>query len=513
MIRTRPRLAVAALSLLTLIVAGCGGGGHHAKRAQPPPVVLPGVGHGAGANPQGNRPNIVFVLTDDLSWNLVRYMPHVEAMQRHGVTFSQYFVTDSLCCPSRSSIFTGRYPHDTGIFQNAGPDGGFAMFHNRGEESQTFATALQTAGYQTGILGKYLNGYHPADKLGESRPYVAPFWSEWDVAGEAYPEFNYHLNENGHVRKYHQHARDYLTDVIARRGLAFIRRSAAAREPFMIELATFAPHAPYTPAPRNARDFPGLGVPRTPAFNAANTKPPSWLANHVPLGPIRTRVLNRWFRKRAQSVEAVDRMIGLIERTLARTGQSRNTYLVFSSDNGYHMGDHRLLAGKLTAFDTDIRVPLIVTGPHVPAGKFVDKLTENVDLYPTFARLAGSRVPDLVEGRSLVPFLRGRSVRDWRRAVLIEHHGPDVQAADPDFPNVDSANPTSYEALRMPHALYVEYVNGEREYYDLTRDPYELNNTFDALRPLRRLQLRAMLGALEACHDAITCWRAASHIP
>src|SRR5205823_6706248 len=197
--------------------------------------------------------------------------------------------------------------------------------------------------------------------------------------------------------------------------------------------------------------------------------------------------------------------------TLARTGQSRNTYIVFSSDNGYHMGDHRLLAGKLTAFDTDIRVPLIVTGPKVPANRVVKKLAENIDVNPTFLRLAGVSVPAVVEGRSLVRLLHGEPVRNWRQAVLVEHHGPDVQVGDPDYPNVDSGNPTSYEAIRTAHGVYVEYVNGEREFYDLASDPFELHNSVASLTPVLRERLHRTLDALKSCHDALSCW-AAAHI-
>src|SRR5438309_4478191 len=123
------------------------------------------------------HPNIVFVLTDDLSTNLIRYMPHVLAMQRRGTTFTNYTVTDSLCCPSRASILSGRYPHNTGVFTNGAPDGGFATFYKRGEESSTFGVALQRAGYRTALMGKYLNGYQPASKLGGTLPYVPPGWS------------------------------------------------------------------------------------------------------------------------------------------------------------------------------------------------------------------------------------------------------------------------------------------------------------------------------------------------
>jgi N-acetylglucosamine-6-sulfatase len=442
------------------------------------------------------HPNIVFVLTDDLTWNLVKYMPNVRAMRREGETFTRYFVTDSLCCPSRASIFTGRFPHNTGIFTNSPPDGGFDAFHSSGQESDTFATsihAIRGAHYETAMMGKYLNGYEP------STLYTPPGWTEWDVAGDAYPEYDYDLDQNGRLVSYGSAPGDYLTDVLADRGVRFIRHATNANHPFLLEVSTFAPHTPATPAPRDLHDLRGLIAPRTPAFNFANLNPPTWLAGRSELDANAIARLDYHFRKRATSVEAVDDLIGRIEKTLASRGVADKTYLVFSSDNGYHMGDHRLREGKLTAFDTDIRVPLIVVGPGVPAGNTVQKIAANIDLRPTFSRLTGARVPRSVDGRSLVPLLRGKSVDNWRGATLVEHHGRDTNPSDPDFQPPPSANPPSYEALRRPRSVYVEYDNGDREYYNLTTDPFELDNTYADLGASAQAQLHQELTALENC--------------
>jgi N-acetylglucosamine-6-sulfatase len=453
------------------------------------------------AAPAKARPNVVFVLTDDLSWNLVPYMPHLQSMRRRGVTFSRYFVTDSLCCPSRSSIFTGRFPHNTKVFTNMPPDGGFQVFNQRREDRSTFATALSKRGYRTGFMGKYLNGYLPQTLL------IPNGWREWYGAGNAYANFNYNLNENGRLVHYGNQPSDYLTDVVAAKGSDFIDRAAAAHRPFTLEIATFAPHSPFTPAPRDAADFPGLKAPRGPAFNTANTNPPHWLAGRAPLPPAQIRRLNNAFRKRARAVQAVDDLLARIESTLAARGLAKNTYIVFSSDNGFHLGEHRLHQGKQTAFDTDIRVPLIVVGPGVPRGRTVGALAQNVDLRPTFSRLGRASVPSNVDGQSLVPWLRrGSRVKRWRQAVLIEHHGPDTRGADPDR---QSDNPTSYEAIRLKSAVYVEYVNGDREYYNLSRDPNELHNTYGRLSKRKGAGLHRTLKRLERCRGAKSCASAA----
>jgi len=149
-----------------------------------------------GSGATSGHANIIFILTDDLAWNLVKYMPNVKKMQQAGVTFTNYFVTDSLCCPSRTSMFTGKYPHNSGVFTNSGDDGGYATYRRLGYDPETFAVALHAGGYRTAMLGKFLNGYDPT--MNEA----AMGWSEWDVAGQGYPEFNYDLNQNGKVMHY-----------------------------------------------------------------------------------------------------------------------------------------------------------------------------------------------------------------------------------------------------------------------------------------------------------------------
>ena len=480
------------------IVAACrarnaGSAPTPSARESPAPATLPTPAASQAAGGQ-KRPNFVFILTDDLSWNLVQFMPHVLEMQKRGVTFVNYMVTDSLCCPSRSSIFTGRFPHNTGIFRNTGADGGYLPFHDRGLERTTFATALAASGYNTAMMGKYLNGYLPA-----KHP-PPPGWTAWAVAGHAYKEFDYSLNQDGKVVNYGKKPSDYLTDVLGGLGSRFILQSAG--KPFLLEVATFAPHAPYTPAPRNANGLPDLRAPRTPAFNAApDANAATWLTKHTELSEAELARIDVDFRKRAQSVLAVDALIGELRAAVAAIGEDKNTFFVFSSDNGYHMGEHRLMPGKMTAYDTDIRVPLIVTGPDVPANVTIDDIVENVDLCPTFVELAGAVALPAVDGRSLVPFLRGQKVADWRTAALIEHHGPHDDPNDPDAPALRSGNPPTYEAIRGRSFVYVEYVGGEREFHDLAADPNELINTYNQLPEGEKAALHTSVDALKNCRE------------
>ena len=447
------------------------------------------------------RPNFVFVLADDLSWDLVQYMPNVQQMQSDGATFTNYFVTNSLCCPSRASILTGEFPHDTGVLNNTPPLGGFSAFRGGGAEQETVAVALKDSGYRTAYLGKYLNGYKPFHR-------VPPGWSNWAVPGSAYDGFTYSMNVNGRRARYGASVRAYVTDVLSRRAREFTTRVARADKPFLLMIAPFAPHRPYVPAPRHSWMFPGLKAPRTPAFGAKNAGAPGWLAARSPLTPEQEASLDRDYRLRAQSVQAVDEAIGRLREQLELRGEADNTYVIFSSDNGYHLGEHRLVNGKMTAFDSDIRVPLVVTGPGIEPGTSIDELAANIDLAPTLMRLAGLPVPRRVDGQSLVPLLRGRQPVEWRDAVLVEHFGPYFALDDPDRQTANSGNPPTYDAIRTRTGVYIRYETGEREYYDHRTDPHELDNVWDYLSPDEQAGLDATLSRLVNCHDARSCMRA-----
>jgi arylsulfatase A-like enzyme len=486
--------ALVAASLLCTVSAA-------AATAQLPPggAVPPGGGAPFGVT---QKPNIVFVLTDDLSWDLVDHMPNVRQLQREGVTFSNYVVTDSLCCPSRASILTGRYPHNTGIYRNTGADGGFLAFRANGQEQATFATALQSAGYRTALMGKYMNQYSPRgarDAFG--RPYVPPGWTDWQGVGNGYPGYGYRMVRDGRVVLRGHRPRDYLTNVLRRDAVGFIASAVGNGQPFLLELSSFAPHTPSTPAPRDAGRFSTARAPRTASFDEQDlSDKPAWLRGHGRLTAEQQERIDVHFRDRVRSVQAVDRALGRIRVELRRLGVARNTYVVFSSDNGFHMGQHRLTPGKLTAYDADIRVPLIVAGPGVPASSTVDDVTENVDLCPTFSELGGVPSAASVDGRSLVPFLRGQPApADWRQAALIEHRGVVTSPADPDFPARGSGNPPTYEALRTKDSLFVEYADGEREFYDRRVDPDELENLADEMPTERMEQYEAALAAMRNC--------------
>ncbi|MFJ9820345.1 sulfatase [Streptomyces sp. NPDC101151] len=447
------------------------------------------------------------MLTDDMSSNLVQYMPEVQKLQSQGMTFSDFVVSNSLCCPSRSSLFTGRYPHNTGVLGNEGPNGGFSAFHNNGLERDTFATTLRAKGYRTAMMGKYLNGYSPTDTVDGQKPYVPPGWSQWDVVGGGYKGYNYKLAHNHKTESHGHKSKDYLTDVLSKKGTAFVRKSAAANKPFLLEVALFTPHGPSTPAPRDKHAFPALKAPQSPAFDKLPTDAPPWLARQDRLTRREKDTIDKKFRKRARSLQSVDRMIGNLRKTLTTAGVADNTYIVFGSDNGFHLGEYRLKAGKQTAFDTDVRVPLVIAGPGVAAGGTSNAQVSNIDLAPTFQRIGGAAVSSRVDGHSMVPLLDGGSDAAWRKANLIEHRHADGSPGDPDNHGGESVSPPNYHAMRTDSYTYVEYAGGEKEYYNLRTDPYQLHNTVGRLSRARLAELHDALTRLENCRGD-GCWSA-----
>jgi len=309
------------------------------------------------------------------------------------------------------------------------------------------------------------------------------------------------MNHNGTLEQYGHSPGDVLTDVLRARADAFITKSTDARQPFFLELSTFAPHFPYTVLDRHANMFPGLAAPRPPSFNARGQGEPKWLAVQPTLTATDITALDAKYRRRVQAVQGIDELIGHVFDTLQRTGALENTYLVFSSDNGYHVGQHRLQPGKQTPYDSDIRVPLIVRGPGVSRGN-VDAMTMNIDLAPTFASLAGVQPPDFVDGRSLVPLLKGTTPSDWREVVFVEHEGPTAVPGDPDYQRDD--NPTRYAAIRSATRLFVEYHSGEYEVYDYATDPHELVNRAASASSAELAGYRRALELLRTC-KAETC--------
>jgi arylsulfatase A-like enzyme len=449
------------------------------------------------ANP---RPNILFILADDLRASDLGHMPNTQSLlASQGVKFTKAWTTRSLCCPSRASTLRGQYAHNHGVWVNVPPMGGFWNFYDHGLESSTIATWLNDAGYDTILIGKYLNRYG-LDRNGNYAPttHVPPGWDRWYAWEGAYPSnTTYDINENGRIVTYNR-SQIHDTDLHAKTAEDFIRNTAGGA-PFFMHLSPNAPHHPSYYASRHANMFSNTALPKPSSFNEADVSDkPAWVRNKPRLSSTQISDMTQFYRKRLRALQSVDEMVKQLVDTLSTvkdplTGKPliANTYIVFTSDNGIYLGEHRL-TDKAAAYNAAPRVPLLARGPGVPPGVTRSQMALNNDLAPTFASWAGVTPPAFVDGRALSPLLTSSPPATWRTAFLVEHRrSPEEFGYVTAIPN--------YSAVRTARYNYVEYETGERELYDLNADPTELTNIYNSAPQTLRAELKARLEELKRC--------------
>jgi arylsulfatase A-like enzyme len=443
-------------------------------------------------------------MTDDMNAAALEVMPNVRRLLvDQGTTFVNSVVSYPLCCPSRGTFLTGQYAHNHGVLGNGPPDGGFAKLR----ADETLPVWLQRAGYHTVHIGKFLNGY------GRQQPTeIPPGWSQWygSVDPTTYRMWGYTLNENGTLRQYGtvdvEDPATYQTDVYAGKAVAYVKRRAPAAEPFFLSFAPLAPHgegAPAglidernpRPAPRHRGALEQVTLPRPPSYNEADVADkPASVRNRPLITPqVERRIEDVRLRGRLESLLAVDDAVGDIVAALESAGELDNTHLVFTSDNGWMQGEHRIPAGKVVPYEESIRVPLIIRGPGVPTGKRVSTIAANIDLAPTILDAADAQPALNVDGRSLLPIAAQDDA--VARGIVIET-GPRERGA-------------WYTGLRAPRWKYVEHSTGERELYDLRTDPYELTSVHaDPAYARTRRALAARLATLRTCQgDTCRQWQ------
>lgn len=526
------RLSTVTTKSLALLVAS-------AAALLAPPVAATQARSSSAPSVAPQRPNIVFILTDDQDKSLLRYMPNTRAYIRdQGAVFTNYFANTSLCCVARASILRGQYAHNTHVEDNMPPLGGFLKYHQVGNDTDDLPIWMQQAGYQTAFMGKYLNGYPNVKTAG---PYygqgvgdldIPQGWDDWwsPMGGKPYLQYNYSINDNGTQVDYTKSRASYLTDVLGGKAVDYIDAQQARKTPFMMYVAPYSPHSPYTePARyRYLEKDTSIRVPRTKAFNEAKvTDKPGPIATIPKLSKAEVAQLDHIYRKRVGSVRAIDDMVGDIYQSLRRTGQLDNTYIVFSSDNGFHLGDHRLPPGKYTPYETDIRLDLLIRGPGIAPGLTTASLAGNIDLAPTFLDMAGATIPALVDGESLMPWALGQAgVEESRKYFLLERKSSAFQGTAPTKAAATIEEPQDvglstrrrsesdqftalpfYGVRSRSGYTYVRYASGEEEFYDLHADPFEVQNLLRPEQPptLTATQLEE-LGTLRAVlPDLLTC--------
>jgi len=500
-----PIIALVALVLMILAACGTAEVDPRAERSGPertritpaPPETT---------EPPKRHPNVLVIETDDMRWDDLRWMPNVRRLlQRRGLSFENSFAPYPLCCPSRASFLTGKYAHNHRVLSHLSPFG-FASFRDK----RTIATVLQRAGYRTALVGKYLNGYgeQPIRRTGRpSLGYVPPGWTQWlagsdrvwradeGYGGSTYDYFHLAQNVNGRIVS---SPGRYSTDVLAEQVREVAGEFGRDPDPWFIWWTPVAPHhgSPVesddpgpttrgdgfstswvTPARPDwvkgrfdARITHGSGTPATESAEEDVTDKPRYLRKLPDLVRAEREAVTEVTRQRAEALFVLDVQVRKTISALSRSGQLANTLIVFTSDNGYYLGEHRKREGKINLHEPSLRVPLIIAGPGVPTGTRYDPVS-TVDLAPTLAAYAGVRMPG-ADGLDLTRLITGGD-RGWDRPVVTEGMMSSGQYAALDRLG---PSPLNTRGLRLGRWKLTRYSTGEAELYDLAQDPLELSN-------------------------------------
>jgi len=460
-------------------------------------------------------PNVVMIMTDDLDTSVFEtalalgYLPNIDTeLVQKGTTFNNTFAALPMCCPSRTSYLTGQYPHNHHVYRNRGPMGGFDHFDNDGS---TVAVWMHNAGYRTGIIGKYLNGYGRTAKS-EGGAYIAPGWDTWDALFTA-SQYGYYMSRNGIRVKYGTTPDDYQTDVLSGLGVGFLQNQSDGR-PFYLTMTPTAPHyegsdddddsgGTIRPAPRYTATPPLLTIPpeSKASYNEADmSDKPAWMQADALVDPVGQRA---GYNSKIAAMRAVDDMVGDLIATLRANGQEANTVIVFTADNGFQYGTHRRTQ-KTEMYEESIRIPMIIRGPGQTVPRSVDAWAMNIDWAPTIVDYAGA-MPDIaVDGTSLKGFVDTATPPEGRRTVLIEHPcDGTLMAGHPPYDMVRTKDSTfTGDPTGQTVLVYAETLNKHdaivaKEFYNLATDPLEDESQQNSADPTVQKQMNALARRLD----------------
>jgi N-acetylglucosamine-6-sulfatase len=439
-------------------------------------VAILGYGAPGQAQQETPSPNVLYIVLDDADAELVeRYMPTVrDRIKEAGAEFTNFYITESQCCPSRVSTLLGEYPHVHQVESNTKPMAA-AKYRSMGHEPRAIGPEMQDRGYRTGLIGKYLNGYNNARK--------PPGWDRWFARfSPPQPYFDWDATNQRKVEHFGTEPKAYSDAVIMKQGMIW---TSAAAEPFYLYLAPTGPHTPYDDPPGYENRFTSTSQTKTPAYNEREVSDkPSFIRHRPRIKGKEARTIAQAHKHRASKAAMLDHKIAVVLNALEARGKLENTYIIFTSDNGFMEGEHRLWDIKAWPYEESTHLPLYISGPGITPGTQVDALASNVDFYATITDIQGE--PELRDGRSLLPLATGEiAPSEWpRKSILSEG----VERGPKDF-----------ELVRTGRYKYIEYHNGEKELYDLQADPNELESFDESADPDLLTQLQSIVEELATC--------------
>ncbi|PVD33907.1 hypothetical protein C0Q70_05169 [Pomacea canaliculata] len=484
----------------------------------------------AGQTVGPKPPNIVFVLTDDQDLVLGGMDPMQKTTNligQQGLTFTNAVVSCPICCPSRSSIISGKYIHNHGAINNSVEGGCSSRSWQQNQETRGFPVYLKQRGYTTFFAGKYLNQYG-YDRVG-GVSHVPPGWDWWNglVGNSKY--YDYQISINGTLETHgHDYLNDYLTDLINRRAQDFLELQGPSSPPFFLMLSTPACHEPFPSAPHYAHRYSAAKAPRDHGSFNVKAKDKHWLMEQpiIPMPNDTLQLVDEYYSSRLRTLLSVDDMVEDVYNTLRRKNLLDNTYILFASDNGYHLGQFGLPYDKREPYEFDIRVPMMIRGPGIAAGTTSQESAMNIDLGPTFISLAGGEVPDHMDGKPLTPLWENpKASQNFRPNVLVEYSGEEKVsiAGCPQWQNqrLFNCNPlahcvcedawnNTFSCIRatVDSAIYkyCEFKDNQNfvELYELISDPFELTNLASTAAPNLKETLKQQLALLTSCSGS-TC--------
>ncbi|CBY20536.1 unnamed protein product [Oikopleura dioica] len=468
---------------------------------------------------QCKSPNIVFILTDDLDVAMGGMTP-LEKTRRllgdAGATFTNVFASTPICCPSRSTILTGRYQHNTKVLNNTIDGNCSSPAWQQNMEPSSIGAKLQPLGYKTFYAGKYLNMY--GFKKAGGVEHVPKGWDSWNALVGNSRYYNYSISRNGKEEKHGDNfTLDYLTNLVANDSVNFIN-AMKPDSPFFMIVAPPAPHEPWDSDPKYADLYKNLTAPRDNKQWNIHRADAHWVVRNVPnpMSQKSTDWSDNAFRSRWRCLKSVDDLVESIMNALNETDLLDDTYIMFSSDHGYHTGQFSLPYDKRQPYEFDLRIPLLIRGPGVKPNSTIEYTVSTVDFAPTILDLAKQNTKKLFvedgefDGMSFSPLLNGSVDTSWRQNILIEYHGeglndpatvygcpglgPGVSECVPDCVCDDASNNTFAcvrrqiftENLNMTDDLvYCEFQDQENfvEIYDLLQDPAQLKNLRASMDP------------------------------